>query len=172
VIGGAPLPVRWSGGPVRHPGISPERSRPPALHCGRLTFVTITASACLLGSSPGSTAELLDRELRSAAVVKAMVPLCLDVQPETAELYIGTIHHWWERNPAVREALRELAFGSSTPEDPDRRTAFEELVLRLRDEVVEVDSADLAECCAEFMAGLAAGPGPVAGPGGPCAAEI
>ena len=128
--------------------------------------------ACLLGSPPGSTAEPLGRELRSAAVVKAMLPLCLDAQPEAAELYVGVIHHWWERNPAVREAMQELASGSSTSEDLGRWMAFEELVLRLRDEVVEADSADLAECCAEFMAGLAAGLEPKAAPGGPCVAEI
>jgi hypothetical protein len=172
VIGGGPLPLRWSGSPARHPGISPGRSGPSALHCGRPTLVTITASACLLGSPPGSGAELLDRELRSAAVVEAMLPLCLDAQPEAAELYVGVIHHWWERNPAVREAMHELAFGSSTPEGLDRRTAFEELVLRLRDEVVGADSAeDLAECCAAFMAGLAAGLEPKAAPGDPCATE-
>jgi hypothetical protein len=138
---------------------------------GRPILVTITASACLAGSPPGSAAEPLGRELRSAAVVEAMVPLCLDAQPEAAELYIGAIHHWWERNPAVREAMHELAFGSSTPEDPDRQTAFEELVRQLRDEFVGADPADLAECCAEFMAGLAAGLEPEAAPGGPCAAE-
>jgi hypothetical protein len=34
-----------------------------------------------------------------------------------------------------------------------------------------VASADLARCCTEFMAGLAAGLQPAAEPGGPCAAE-
>jgi hypothetical protein len=171
VIGGGPLPVRWSGSPARHPGISPGRSGPSALHCGRPTLVTITASACLLGSPPGSTAELLDRELRSAAVVEAMLPLCLDAQPEAAELYVGVIHHWWERNPAVREAMHELAFGSSTPEGLERQIAFEELVRQLQDEITNTGSQDLARCCAQFMTGLAAGRQPAATSGGPCAVE-
>jgi hypothetical protein len=135
-----------------------------------LTRSAITAS-CLLGSSLGSGAEPLRRELQSAAVVEAVTSLCVDLLPDMAEFYGEIITHWWEQNGAVREALHELASQSATPEGLEQQIAFEELIRQLRDETSRVASADLARCCAEFMAGLAAGLQPAAEPGGPCAAE-
>jgi hypothetical protein len=135
-----------------------------------LTRSAITAS-CLLGSSLGSGAEPLGRELQSAAVIEAVTPLCVDLLPDMAEFYGEIITHWWEQNGAVRAALHELTSQSATPEVLEQQIAFEELIRQLRDETSRVASADLAQCCAEFMAGLAAGLQPTAMPGGPCAAE-
>ena len=135
-----------------------------------LTRSAITAS-CLLGSSLGSGAEPLRRELQSAAVVEAVTSLCVDLLPDMAEFYGEIITHWWEQNGAVRAALHELTSQSATPEVLEQQIAFEELIRQLRDETSRVASADLARCCAEFMAGLAAGLQPAAEPGGPCAAE-
>ena len=135
-----------------------------------LTRSAITAS-CLLGSSLGSAAVPLGRELQSAAVMEAVIPLCVALQPDMAELYGEITAYWWEQNGTVREAVRELASGSVTPERLRRRAAFEELVRQLRDETTRAASADLTRCCAEFMTGLAAGLQPTAMPGGPCATE-
>ncbi len=135
-----------------------------------LPLSAITAS-CLLGSSLSSGAEPLGSTLQSAAVVEAVIPLCFDLQPDMAELYGEIVAFWWEENDAVREALHELASGSWTPEGLERQVAFEELVRQLRDETMRVASADLARCCTEFMAGLAAGLQPTAMPGDPCATE-
>jgi hypothetical protein len=135
-----------------------------------LTRSAITAS-CLLGSSLGSGAEPLGRELQSAAVIEAVTPLCVDLLPDMAEFYGEIITHWWEQNGAVRAALHELTSQSATPEVLEQQIAFEELIRQLRDETSRVASADLAQCCDEFMAGLAAGLQPTAMPGGPCAAE-
>jgi hypothetical protein len=135
-----------------------------------LTHSAITAS-CLLGSSLGSAAVPLGRELQSAAVMEAVIPLCVALQPDMAELYGEIITHWWEQNGAVREALDELASGSVTPEGVERQVAFEELVRQLRNDTTRMGAMDLARCCANFVAGLAAGLEPVAEPGGPCAAE-
>jgi hypothetical protein len=135
-----------------------------------LTVGAIAAS-CLLGSSLGSAAAPLEGELQSAAVVEAVTSLCVDLLPDMAEFYEEIITHWWEQNGAVREALHELASQSATPEGLEQQIAFEELILQLRDETSRVASADLARCCTEFMAGLAAGLQPAAEPGGPCAAE-
>ena len=136
----------------------------------KLTFGAIAASY-LLGSSLGSAAEPLGRELRSAAVVEAMMPPCIALQPDLAELYGDIVAHWWEQNGAAREALRELAFGSSTPEGLERQIAFEELVRQLQDESTKAGSPGLARCCAQFMTGLAAGREPAATSGGLCAVE-
>ena len=135
-----------------------------------LTVGAIAAS-CLLGSSLGSAAVPLGRELQSAAVMEAVIPLCVALQPDMAELYGEITAYWWEQNGTVREALHDLASQSATPEGLEQQLAFEELTLQLRDETLRVASADLARCCAEFMAGLAAGLQPAAEPGGPCAAE-
>src|SRR3712207_2645678 len=108
-----------------------------------LPLSAITA-ACLLGSTLGSGAEPLGSMLQSAAVVEAVVPLCIDLQPDLAELYGEIVSFWWEENSTVREAVHELAFGSATPEGLERQVAFEELVRQLRDETMRVASADLA----------------------------
>jgi hypothetical protein len=134
--------------------------------------IALIAALCLLGSSLSLTAEpLLGRELRSAAVVEAMMPLCLTLQPDMAEVYRDIIAHWWKQNGPVRAALHELASGSSTPEGLEQQIAFADLVRQLQDDTVKVGLTDLAWCCAELMAGLATGREPAATPGGPCATE-
>ena len=104
-------------------------------------------------------------------MVEAVIPLCIALQPDMAELYREILAYWWEQNGPVRDAVHELASGSWTSEGLERQVAFEELVRQLRDQTTSVASADLAPCCAEFMAGLAAGLQPTAMPGGPCATE-
>ena len=136
----------------------------------KLTLGAITAS-CLLGSSLGSAAVPLGRELQSAAVMEAVIPLCVALQPDMAEFYGEIIIYWWEQNGAVREALDELASGSVTPEGIERQVAFEELVRQLRDETTRMGAIGSRPVLRQFVAGLAAGLEPVAEPGGPCAAE-
>jgi hypothetical protein len=99
----------------------------------------------------------LKPELRRAAEVQAMAQACPELGPAHAERAGRVVDDWWVRNPQVADAVHVLYFGVPSPEQAERRQAFEGLQRRFLAEAELARATDrdaFVERCGQFLDGL------------------